>query len=245
MIDLSKKKIITADVDQTICESCQVISDNMVKEITRLTNKGYIFVFISGTDCKNLTKMISSKLKTEHYILGTEGTECVYVKNKKIELKYKFTLKEEERKAIISAFNRLIDKYNIQPLTSKEDQLLDRKSQITFSAIGRNAPYEKKINFDPDFKKRKEWINFLKEYIDLTKFEIKIGGTTSLDVTKKDVNKGQGLKLFIEKNNLNKQEIIFLGDRIFPGGNDYSIKDVVDWILVKNPKNTLEIFKKI
>jgi len=244
-IDFKEKKIIIADVDDTICESCQVVSQEMAEEISRLIDKGYLFVFISGTKSESLQRMISSMLKKEHHILGTTGTNYTWIKDDgSSETIYKYSLTEEEKNDIITAFNKLIERYNIQTMTTKEDQVQDRDSQITLSAIGRHAPTESKAKYDPDGKKRMVWIEFLKQYLDENKYHMKIGGTTSVDITKKGFDKEWGIRKLAEHKNLRFNEIIFFGDKLYPGGNDYPATKIVDCIAVKNPQDTLMKLKE-
>jgi len=56
---------------------------------------------------------------------------------------------------------------------------LDRGSQITFSALGQQAPLDEKSGWDPDFVKRKS----LKAILDtiIPEFSVRIGGATSID----------------------------------------------------------------
>ena len=246
-IDVNEKKVIIADVDDTICESCQIISDEMAFEIARLVNSGYKFAFISGTKSESLQRMISSKLKKEHHILGTTGTNYTLVKNDGdgVEIIYKYSLSDEEKKEIIFAFDKLISDYNIQSMTTKEDQVQDRESQITLSAIGRHAPTESKATYDPDGKIRLEWIEFLKNHLDSEKYQMKIGGTTSVDITKKGFDKEWGIKKFAEHHGIEHSEIVFFGDKLHPGGNDFAASKVVDCIAVKNPSDTLRKLKKM
>lgn len=244
MIDFSSKKIIIADVDETICESCQKISEEMTDKIKEMISRGYQFAFISGTKSEHLMEMISSRLDGEHYILGTTGTKCVKI-NKTSEIIYNFTLNPEEKKEIINAFEKLISYFNIQSLTTKEDQLQDRDSQITLSAIGRQASSESKAKYDPNGEKRKTWIKYLRQFLNKDKYEIKIGGTTSLDVTKKGLDKGWGIKKFARHYNLPLNKILFIGDKIYSGGNDYPATKVVDYIEVTCPKDTLQKLKQL
>ncbi len=246
IINFKGKKIIIADVDDTICESCQIISEEMATEISRLINKGYWFAFISGTKSESLQRMISSKLKNEHHLLGTTGTNYTFIKkDDHPETIYKFSLNAEEKQAIFNALNNLTAEHNIEPVTTKEDQIQDRDSQITLSAIGRHAPTELKANYDPDGEKRKVWTNYLRKYLPEEEYEIKIGGTTSIDITKKGLDKEWGIKKFAEHNNIKLSEIIFFGDKLYPGGNDYPATKIVDCIAVKSPSDTLKKLKQI
>ncbi len=243
-IDFSEKKYIIADVDETICESCQEISPEMARQINQLIQKGFQFAFISGTPVNELQRMISTKLTEEHHHLGTTGTNYTYIKETAKTI-YDLSLNEEEKIEIMEAFEKLITHFKIQSLTTKEDQLQDRNSQITLSAIGRKASSELKAAYDPDGNKRQIWREFLWQHIDKEKYDIKIGGTTSLDVTKKGLDKEWGIKKFAEHHNIPLNRILFFGDKIYPGGNDFPASRIVDCISVKSPLDTLNMLKKI
>jgi hypothetical protein len=62
----------------------------------------------------------------------------------------------------------------------------DRGSQITFSALGQQAPLEEKKRWDPDFTKRKKIKAVLENLI--PEFSVHLGGTTSVDVTKPGID---------------------------------------------------------
>ncbi len=244
-IDLKEKKVIIADVDDTVCDSCQQISPEMAEQISHMVQKGYEFAFISGTKIDDLLKMISSRVKGKHHLLATTGTHYAMVENDKAEVKYALLFSEEEQKEVMLAFEKLISYFDIRPATSKEDQLQDRGSQITLSAIGRNAPPELKKKYDPDASKRKLWVEFLKQHLDETKYDIKIGGTTSIDVTRGGSDKEQGIRKFAEHNAFSLNSILFFGDKIFPGGNDFPATKIVDCIQVKSPHDTIRELRKI
>ena len=244
-IDFHKKNVIIADVDETICETCQQISPEMAEQINNMIQQGYEFAFISGTKMEDLVNMISSRIKEPHHLLATTGTNYTFVKNGIRETKYRNSFTQEEKKEIFDAFKNVIDHFKIRTMTTPEDQLQDRDSQITFSAIGRNAPIEIKKRYDPNEKKRKIWVRFLKGHIDESKYEIKIGGTTSIDVTRKGLDKEWGITEFAKYHHVLLSNILFFGDKIYPGGNDYPAARIVDCIAVKNPHETLRELKKL
>ncbi len=244
-INFAEKKYIIADVDDTICHSCQLIEDDMAHHINSLIRQGFQFAFISGTKNDDLKKMISTKLTQEHHLLGTTGTHYEYINNENCTSKYNHSLTEEEKAEILLALDTLIEHYNIVPVTSKEDQVQDRISQITLSAIGRNAPHDQKKKYDPDGSIRQVWAQFLKQHIDDSKYSIKIGGTTSVDITKKGLDKEWGIREFAGFHNIKLNQILFLGDKIYPGGNDYAASKIVDCISVANTSDTLGILHNI
>lgn len=241
-IDFTKKKIIIADVDDTICESCQQISIEMAEQINNMIASGYTFAFISGTRVEDLQKMISTIVKEEHHLLATTGTKYVLMGDGCSPVIYNFSLSSEEKAEILIALDKLVQHYQIASLTTKEDQVQDRDSQITLSAIGRHAPSELKARYDSDGSIRKVWIKFLGNLLG-EKYDFKIGGTTSVDITKKGLDKEWGIRKFLEQRKINPEEVLFIGDKLYPSGNDYPATKVVDCLSVKSPKDTLEKLK--
>ncbi len=239
-IHFKEKKVIIADVDDTVCDSCQIISSEMAEQISRMITRGYEFAFISGTKHEDLRKMISSKVREKHHLLATTGTNYAIVEDEKVNKIYNYSFTPEEKQEIIAAFKKLISHYDIKSLTTEEDQLQDRDSQITLSAIGRNAPSEVKAGYDPSGEKRKKWVEFLKQHLDESRYELKIGGTTSIDITRKGLDKEWGIKAFARHHNLPLSSILFFGDKIHPGGNDFAATRIVDCVSVKSPQDTLQ-----
>ncbi len=245
-INLNEKSIIIADVDDTICDSCQQISEPMAQQINHMIQHNYQFAFISGTKNIDLQTMLSTRITLPHHLLGTTGTQYVKINhNNNPKIIYSHTFTNEEKQEIVTALNTLIQQYNIQSHTTKEDQLQDRDSQITLSAIGRNAPNEIKAQFDQDGSRRLAWIEFLTQHLDTQKYDLNIGGTTSIDITRKGLTKEWGIRTFLQHNNFKSNHVLFFGDKLHPGGNDYPATKVVDCIAVKNPTDTLEKLKQL
>jgi len=240
----SYKKVIVADVDETICETCHVVEEKMAKVIDSLIAKGFMFAFISGTEPKYLREMITSKLRQKHFLLPATGTICLEMDSGQEhsgQEYYRYMLTDEERKEILMALRQLTREFSIQSLTTVEDQIQDRGTQVVLSAIGRNAPLDKKKAFDPDASKRKVWIRYLRSILGDEKYEINYAGTTSIDITKKGLDKAWGIKKFAEYFSIPLSSILFIGDKTQPGGNDYPATKVVDFLTVKNPEDTFRL----
>jgi len=243
--ELKEKKIIIADVDDTIVESCQQVTPEMAEQINRMIKKGFSFAFISGAKVSDLQQMLSSRINEEHHILGTTGTNYTFVSDGCAQEMYNQSFTAEEKTEIMAAFEKVIDHFNLQSLTTKEDQLQDRDSQITLSILGRHAPQEFKKNYDSDNKKRIEQITYIKQFLDENNYEIKYAGTTSIDVTRKGLDKEWGIREFAKEKNIDLKNIIFFGDKLQPGGNDYPASKVVDCIVVKKYQDTLKELRKL
>jgi hydroxymethylpyrimidine pyrophosphatase-like HAD family hydrolase len=120
----------------------------------------------------------------------------------------------------------------------------DRGSQITFSALGQDAPLAEKKNWDPDFAKRKR----IKALLDplLPDFAVNLGGTTSIDVTRRGVDKAYGIRKLEDILHIGIQQMIYIGDAVFPGGNDYPAKQAgVLCIRVRDPDETKRVIEAI
>lgn len=124
------------------------------------------------------------------------------------------------------------------------EQIEDRGSQITYSALGQQAPLEAKKVWDPDFAKRK----VIKSRLDLLlpEFSVQLGGATSIDITKPGIDKAYGIQKLQETLNIPIKDMIFIGDALFEGGNDFPARRTgVVCISVKDPQETKKVVETI
>ena len=149
-----------------------------------------------------------------------------------------------QKKKIIAALNKAVETAGFRADKHWGELIEDRGSQITYSAIGQEAPLAEKKKWDPDFAKRKK----IKEILDtlIPEFSIQLGGSTSIDVTKPGIDKGYGIKKLREVLDVGVREMLFIGDALFPGGNDYPAKAAgVDSIQVRDPDETKRVIEAI
>ncbi|TIA65913.1 hypothetical protein D6C76_09332 [Aureobasidium pullulans] len=139
---------------------------------------------------------------------------------------------------IIKAFELSLSATDFAPEQTWGERIEDRGSQITFSALGQQAPVREKEHWDPDFAKRKVIQADLRTR--LLGLSINMGGTTSIDITRKGVDKGYGLKKLRDTSGIPLEQMMFIGDALFSGGNDYPAKEIgLETIRVKNLDGTL------
>lgn len=100
--------------------------------------------------------------------------------------------------------------------------LEDRGSQITFSALGQDAPLEAKRAWDPTGQKKAA----LRDAVapDVPELDVRGGGSTSVDVTTRGIDKAYGMGKLVEETGIAASEMLFVGDRLDPEGNDYPVK---------------------
>ena len=100
--------------------------------------------------------------------------------------------------------------------------LEDRGSQITFSALGQEAPVDAKRAWDPTGEKKSALRDAVAPY--LPELEVRSGGSTSVDITLRGVDKAYGMRRLAEVTDIALDDMLFVGDRLDPAGNDYPVK---------------------
>ena len=109
--------------------------------------------------------------------------------------------------------------------------LEDRGSQVTYSALGQRAPADVKLAWDPDNAKKESLRRFTAER--LPDLEVKSGGSTSIDVTRRGIDKTYGARKLMLALRVTERQILFFGDRLDAEGNDCPIKAMgIDCIAV-------------
>ena len=75
---------------------------------------------------------------------------------------------------------------------------------------------------------------------------MRLGGTTSVDVTRQGIDKAYGIRKLRDILGVAISEMIFIGDALFPGGNDYPAKEAgVVSIRVRDPNETKRVIEAI
>jgi len=220
------KKLIVYDLDGTLAESKSSLDAEMSVLLNKLLSVVKVAV-ISGGDWIQFEEQLLSNLPHNEQlknlsILPTCGTKFFQYKDnwKKI---YSEDFTSLEKEKIISSIKKAIGDTGSPAHKVWGEVIEDRESQITFSALGQKAPIEEKKKWDPDFTKRKKIKEILDTYI--PEFSVHLGGTTSVDVTKPGIDKAYGIMKLRDILNISIEEMIFIGDAIFPGGNDYPPKE--------------------
>ncbi|HUH53718.1 MAG TPA: HAD-IIB family hydrolase [Microbacteriaceae bacterium] len=156
------------------------------------------------------------------HLLPTCGTRFYQREDSKWVARYEENLTFEERSTAAQALEQEAQKLGLwEPLTWGQI-IEDRGSQITFSALGQRAPVEAKEIWDPSGKKK----NWLREAVQkrLPNLEVRSGGSTSIDVTRKGIDKAYGMRKLQKQTGIPFENMLFIGDRLDEDGNDYPVK---------------------
>ena len=236
------KKLVAFDLDGTLAESKQPLQESMGEALADLLGVANVAV-ISGGDWPQFQKQVASRLPeradlTKLWLMPTTGTKLYRFQDGEWHAIYAELFDDAEKKKILESFDAALEATGFKPEQTWGQRIEDRGSQITFSALGQEAPLEAKEKWDPDFTKRKVIQADLRKR--LPELSINMGGATSIDITQKGVDKAYGLKKLRDASGIALDDMMFIGDAIFPGGNDYPAKELgLDTVRVKDPEGTL------
>jgi phosphomannomutase len=246
--DLKNKKLIIFDLDGTLAESKSPMDEEMIELLTKLLEKKKVAIMSGGSFHQFQKQFLGdfphSDFLKNLYLCPTCGSSF-YQYDMAWKEVYSEKLTSEEKRRIYEAFDIALEKVGFQKPEKMYGELIeDRGSQITFSAFGQQAPLSLKAPWDPDHVKRLAMISFLEK--SLPDLEARIGGTTSIDVTKKSIDKAYGVRKLQENLHIPIAEMLFVGDALFPGGNDYSATVTgIDTAPVLGPEDTKALIRRL
>ena len=234
------KKLIVFDLDGTLAESKSSVDSEMSELLHNLLAVVKVAV-ISGGDWPQFEKQLLSNLPVDERLvnlslLPTCGTKFFQYTGdwKKI---YSENLTADEKTKIVASLREALGVAGLKVEKVWGEVVEDRGSQITFSALGQQAPLEEKNKWDSDFAKRKK----IKAILDtlIPEFSVRMGGATSIDVTRSGIDKAYGIGKLRDLLRISFKEMIFIGDALLVGGNDFPVKEAgVVSISVRGPNET-------
>ncbi len=241
------KKLIVFDLDGTLAESKAPLDAEMAALLGALLAFEKVAI-ISGGSWPQFEKQILPHLPHDGRLgnlslLPTCGTKF-YRYESAWKLLYSEDFTPAAKEQIRNAFNQAVASSGFAAKRVWGEVVEDRGSQVTFSALGQLAPIEERRTWDPDFAKRKKIKATLDDLI--PQFSVRLGGMTSIDVTKSGIDKAYGIRKLSDTLDVAIQEMVFVGDALFPGGNDYPARKAgVVSIQVRDPEETKRVIETI
>jgi phosphomannomutase len=246
-----KRRVIAFDLDNTLADSKSPIARQMAGLLDGLLRNFQVCV-ISGGSFAQFERQLLGRLRTAPgelealHLMPTCGTRYYRfdVATGAWKQVYAEDLTAAQRTKIIAALNKGADALGYRETKLWGAQIEDRGSQVTFSALGQEAPVARKQAWDPDGTRKRK----LRAYVarKIPEFEVRVGGSTSIDVTKPGIDKAYGIKKLIELLAVTKKDVIFVGDQLSKGGNDYPVKAMgVDCLEVSRWQDTALVIQTI
>jgi len=216
------KKLIVFDLDGTLAESKSSLDAEMSRLLDDLLGIVKVAV-ISGGDWPQFEKQVLSHLPhsgglVNLSLLPTCGTKFFRYSGAWNKI-YSEDFIADEKVKIIASLKKAVAEAGFEVGRVWGEVIEDRGSQITFPALGQQAPLQEKKKWDPDFTKRKK----IKAILDalIPGFSVRLGVATSIDVTRPGIDKAYGIGKLRDVLGISLKEMIFVGDALFAGGNDY------------------------
>ncbi|MGA3037843.1 MAG: HAD-IIB family hydrolase [Vulcanimicrobiaceae bacterium] len=242
------KKLVVFDLDGTLAQSKSALDDEMANLLAVLSSVAKVSI-ISGGDWPQFQKQVLGRLPSSgkldnFYLLPTCGTKFFEYKSGAWDKLYSEDLSPDQKKKIVSSLEQAIAETGFQPKETWGERIEDRGSQITYSALGQQAPLDAKSTWDPDFEKRKKIKLLLDKMI--PEFSVALGGSTSIDVTLPGIDKAYGMGKLRDVLSMPFAEMLYVGDALFPGGNDYPVRSTgTDCVQVRDPEETKRVIETV
>lgn len=243
------KKLIAFDLDGTLAPSKSHFDPRMVALFNRLLAKYHVCV-ISGGKYELFQRQFLTQITTEPdslerlHLMPTSGTRYYRFQNNEWKQQYAEDFTPAQKKKIIRALEEGLEESGYKADKTYGELIEDRDSQITLSILGQEIVAELgdegvqiKESWDPDGKKKLKIRDIVAPKI--PEFNVRAAGATSIDVTLPGVDKAYGMEKLMDATKFKKEEILFMGDKIIPGGNDYAVEEMgIDCISVRNWEDT-------
>ncbi|TSC67514.1 MAG: HAD family hydrolase [Parcubacteria group bacterium Gr01-1014_72] len=245
-MNMRDTELIVFDVDGTLTEPKQPLDADMAKLLTELLARRMVAI-ISGASFSQLESQLlrrfSPRAPLKRLSLLPTSAACFYRFEGGWREVYREVLTEEEALRIRRAFAVALSAVAFEePDELFGEQIEYRGTQVTFSALGQEAPLHLKRAWDPDAKKRLAIAARLTPL--LPDFLIGVAGATSIDVTRAGIDKAHGINQLAKRLGVPKEKILFVGDAIFPGGNDYPVVSTgIKYISVASPRETRALIR--
>lgn len=246
------KQVIAFDLDDTLAVTKSPVSDRMSELLVRLLQK-YDVCIISGGKFDQFKRQVVDRLEATSrelsrlHLMPTCGTR--YFRYDEIaeawQQQYAEDLTDDEKKLIITTLETEAKAVGLWEEKPYGAIIEDRGSQVTYSALGQEAPADKKYVWA---EKNAEAKQILRQRVAdaLPDLEVRLGGSTSVDITRIGIDKAYGMKKLLEALDLAKDDVLFIGDKLQEGGNDYPVKAFgVESIAVERWEDTALVLEGI
>ncbi len=246
------KKLIAFDLDDTLAITKSPMNDRMGELLIKLLEK-YEVCIISGGKYGQFKTQVLEKLATDHlhlrklHLMPTCGTR--YYRYDEIEdswkLQYAEDLTDKQKKHVIDVLEKVAKELGVWRDKTWGPIIEDRGSQITYSALGQLAPPEEKYKWaEENADLKKEFRNRVASQT--PELEVRLGGSTSIDITRPGIDKAYGMNKLMTEMQISRDDVLFIGDRLEEGGNDYPVKAMgIDTIAVEKWQETALIIETI
>ena len=224
---MTAPRLVAFDLDDTLAPSKSAIDPRIVGLLRALLERVSVAIISGGNEPQFRSQVIAQLSDTAPdqlarlHLLPTCGTRYLRHDGKDFVTVYAHDLPDEQKDAAMRALREEAERLGFWEQNPWGDILEDRGSQITFSALGQQAPGEAKHGWDPTGTKRSQLRDAVAAR--LPHLEVRSGGSTSIDITRAGIDKAYGMTALAEHTGIPLSDMLFYGDRLDEGGNDYPV----------------------
>ena len=220
-------RVLAFDLDGTLAESKSAITPRMAGLLDRLMDEVQVCVISGGAFPQFQAQVLDHLDATAEQLarlnlMPTNGTRYYLFRDGAWREIYAEDLPEQTKRKVIDVLTEGARTLGLWEEHTWGDIIEDRGSQITFSALGQQAPVAEKTAWDPDGTKKERLRAWAAER--LPGLEVRSGGSTSVDVTAEGIDKAYGMRKLMTELDVEKADILFVGDRLDPQGNDHPVQ---------------------
>lgn len=241
-------RLVAFDLDDTLAPSKSPIAPEMAAALRSLLHIVDVCV-ISGGQWQQFEAQLIAHLDaaadaSRLHIMPTCGTRYLRQAGDGWSPVYEHLLADDVRARVTELLAREARALGLWEENTWGEVIEDRGSQITFSALGQDAPLEAKRAWDPSGEKRIALARALAPQ--LRDLEVRAGGSTSVDITPAGVDKAYGIRMLSDETGIPLEDMVFVGDRLDPDGNDYPVVTLgLRCIATTGPEMTQQIISAL
>ena len=247
-------RVLAFDLDGTLAESKSAITPRMSALLVRLLGEVQVCIISGGAFPQFQTQVLDHLDATPDQLarlnlMPTNGTRYYLHSSQDPDSGpawrevYAEDLPEETKREVVDVLTEGAKSLGLWESDTWGDIIEDRGSQITFSALGQQAPVAAKTAWDPDGAKKERLRAYAAER--LPGLEVRSGGSTSIDVTAEGIDKAYGMRKLMAELHVGMDDILFIGDRLDPRGNDHPVEAMgIRSVPVKSWQDTADYVEK-
>lgn len=225
-VSTSSVRLVAFDLDDTLAPSKTAIDPRMGDLLVKLLGEVEVCVISGGQFGQFESQLIANlpvapEALARMHLMPTCGTQYYLHDGSGWRQQYAENLTDEQKSAALAAVELEARRLGLWESETWGDILEDRGSQITFSALGQSAPVDAKKAWDPTGEKKNALRAAVQEH--LADLEVRSGGSTSIDITRRGIDKAYGMARLAELTGIPFDEMLFVGDRLDPDGNDFPV----------------------
>lgn len=221
-------RLVAFDLDDTLAPSKSAIDPTIGRLLRDLAEHVDVAIISGGALEQFLTQVVellpspSVEALARFHLLPVCGTQYYRIGPLGVETIYAHSLDPALRAEAVAIVEEEARRLGLWEAETWGEIIEDRGSQVTFSALGQQAPVHAKSAWDPTGEKKNELRAAVAAR--LPELEVRSGGSTSIDLTARDIDKSYGMRQLSVQTGIGLDEMLFVGDRLDPTGNDYPVR---------------------